>query len=166
MIFIKKKNVGGLVPCNLFFLCRNFFDVMIWKVKPTREIIESYSGKSMESFLGIEITDVGDDYITGRMPVNEKTKQPLGLLHGGASCVLAETLGSIGGAFTVDLSQQKVLGLTLNVNHLRSATGGFVTGTATPVHLGATTQVWEIKIVNEQQKLVCIGRLTLAVRNI
>ncbi len=139
---------------------------MIWKMKPSRELIESFNGRSMESLLGIEITDIGDDYITGRMPVNEKTKQPMGLLHGGASCVLAETLGSIGGAFAVDPTRQKVLGLTLNVNHLRSVSGGYVTGTARPLDIGETTQVWEIKIVNEQQKPVCIGRLTLAVRNI
>ena len=147
------------------FLCLKP-DIMIWKVKPTHELIYSFQNKSMESFLGIEITDIGDDYITGRMPVNEKTKHPLGLLHGGASCVLAETLGSIGGAFCVNPTKQMVLGLTLNVNHMRGVKEGYVTGTARPLDIGETTQVWEIKIVNEQQKPVCIGRLTLAVRDI
>lgn len=139
---------------------------MIWKIKPTVEAIHSLGDKSMGDHLGIEITEIGDDFITARMPVNEKTKQPYGILHGGASCVLAETLGSVAGAFCVDFPAQIVVGLEINANHLRPATNGFVIGTTRPIHLGRTTQVWDIKINNEKGDLVCISRLTLAVKNV
>ena len=139
---------------------------MIWKTKPTAETINDMGHESMGNFLGIEIVEVGDDFISARMPVNEKTRQPYGILHGGASCVLAETLGSIGGAFCVDMQTQIVVGLEINANHLRSAKDGYVTGTAKPIHLGRTTHVWDIKITNEKGDLVCISRLTLAVKNI
>ena len=139
---------------------------MIWKTKPTAETINDMGQESMGNFLGIEIVEVGDDFISARMPVNEKTRQPYGILHGGASCVLAETLGSIGGAFCVDMQTQIVVGLEINANHLRSAKDGYVTGTAKPIHLGRTTHVWDIKITNEKGDLVCISRLTLAVKNI
>ena len=139
---------------------------MIWKTKPTVEGIKTMGKDSMGHFLDIEIIEVGDDYITGRMPVNEKTRQPYGILHGGASCVLAETLGSIGGAFCVDMPAQIVVGLEINANHLRPAKDGYVIGTARPIHLGRTTHVWDIKITNEKGDLVCISRLTLAVKNI
>jgi 1,4-dihydroxy-2-naphthoyl-CoA hydrolase len=139
---------------------------MIWKTKPTVEAINSMGNESMGHFLGIDITEVGDDFITARMPVNAKTQQPYGILHGGASCVLAETLGSIGGAFCVDMQTQIVVGLEINANHLRPAKDGYVIGTARPIHLGRTTHVWDIKITNEKDDLVCISRLTLAVKNI
>ena len=139
---------------------------MIWKIKPTVESINSLGDKSMGSYLGIEITEIGDDFLSARMPVNEKTTQPYGILHGGASCVLAETLGSIGGAFCVDMHTQIVVGLEINANHLRPAKSGYVTGTARPIHIGRTTHVWDIKITNEKGDLVCISRLTLAVKNI
>jgi 1,4-dihydroxy-2-naphthoyl-CoA hydrolase len=138
---------------------------MIWKVKPTVEAINEMGSKSMGHYLGIDIVEVGDDFITARMPVTEKTKQPFGILHGGASCVLAETLGSIGGAFCVDMQTQVVVGLEINANHLRPAKDGYVTGTARPIHLGRTTHVWDIRITNEKGDLVCISRLTLAVKN-
>ncbi len=139
---------------------------MIWKIRPTVEAINIMGKESMEHFLAIEITEVGDDFITARMPVNAKTRQPYGILHGGASCVLAETLGSIGGAFCVDMQTQIVVGLEINANHLRPAKDGYVFGTARPIHIGRTTHVWDIKINNEKGDLVCISRLTLAVRNI
>jgi 1,4-dihydroxy-2-naphthoyl-CoA hydrolase len=120
----------------------------------------------MGSHLDIEILEIGDDYLTARMPVSSKTKQPYGILHGGASCVLAETLGSVGGAFCVDMQTQIVVGLEINANHLRPAKDGYVIGTARPIHLGRTTHVWDIKITNEKGDLVCISRLTLAVKNI
>ena len=139
---------------------------MIWKIKPTIESINSLGDKSMGNYLEIEITEIGDDFLSARMPVNEKTTQPYGILHGGASCVLAETLGSIGGAFCVDMQTQVVVGLEINANHLRPAKSGYVTGTARPIHIGRTTHVWDIKITNEKCDLVCISRLTLAVKNI
>lgn len=139
---------------------------MIWKVKPTKELAKSFPRKSMADFLDIEVIDVGDDYITARMPVDERTMQPFGLLHGGASVVLAETLGSIAGTFCVDITKQMVVGVEINANHIRSATGGYVYGTVKPVHVGLSTQVWAIEIVNEQKKLICVSRLTCAVKNI
>ena len=139
---------------------------MIWKTQPTVESINNMGDKSMGTHLGIEIVEIGDDFISARMPVNDKTTQPYGILHGGASCVLAETLGSIGGAFCVDMHTQIVVGLEINANHLRPAKSGYVTGTARPIHIGRTTHVWDIKITNEKGDLVCISRLTLAVKNI
>jgi 1,4-dihydroxy-2-naphthoyl-CoA hydrolase len=138
---------------------------MIWKTRPTPALLNSYSTESLAQLLEIEITDIGDDYISGRMPVNSKTIQPYGILHGGASCVLAETLGSVGGNFCVEMATQVVVGLEINANHLRPATSGYVLGTARPIHLGKTTQVWDIKITNEKGDLVCISRLTLAVKS-
>jgi 1,4-dihydroxy-2-naphthoyl-CoA hydrolase len=138
---------------------------MIWKTRPDTDVINGYAANHIGHFLEIEITDIGDDYITARMPVNDKTRQPYGILHGGASCVLAETLGSLGGAFCVDVQTQIVVGLEINANHLRPAKDGYVIGTARPIHLGKTTQVWDIKIVNEKGDLVCISRLTLAVKD-
>ena len=139
---------------------------MIWKIRPTPEFLkDNFSNNSIGGQLGIEITEVGDDYIMGKMPVDHRTVQPYGLLHGGASCVLAETLGSVGGAFCVDPTKQIVVGLDINANHIRGVREGFVYGTARPLHLGKTTQVWEIMIENEAQQLVCISRLTLAVKD-
>jgi 1,4-dihydroxy-2-naphthoyl-CoA hydrolase len=140
--------------------------LMIWKTRPTIEAINNTDIESMGSHLDIEILEIGDDYLTARMPVSSKTKQPYGILHGGASCVLAETLGSVGGAFCVDMQTQIVVGLEINANHLRPAKDGYVIGTARPIHLGRTTHVWDIKITNEKGDLVCISRLTLAVKNI
>ncbi len=113
--------------------------------------------------LGMEFTEIGDDYIKGTMPVDHRTKQPYGLLHGGASVALAETLGSIGSALVVDQSKYNCVGLEINANHLRSVRDGFVTGIARPIHIGAATHVWDIRITDQRDKLVCISRLTVAV---
>jgi 1,4-dihydroxy-2-naphthoyl-CoA hydrolase len=118
---------------------------------------------NMAGFLGIEYTEVGSDYLCARMPVDERTRQPMGLLHGGASVALAETLGSIAAYLTIDADKQYCVGLDINANHVRGVTGGFVYGKATPLHLGRSTQVWEIRITDEAGKLVCISRLTMAV---
>jgi len=118
---------------------------------------------TMSEYLGIEWVEVGDDFIKGRMPVDHRTKQPYGLLHGGASCVLAETIGSIASAMVVDHSKFVCVGLEINANHVRSAREGYVTGVATALHLGSNTHVWDIKIYDEIQKLVCISRLTVAI---
>jgi 1,4-dihydroxy-2-naphthoyl-CoA hydrolase len=112
----------------------------------------------------MEFTAIGDNYIEARMPVDHRTHQPLGLLHGGASVALAETLGSVAATCCVDNSTQFCVGLEINANHIKSAREGFVKGTAVPIHIGKKTQVWEIRIVNEStQDLVCISRITLAV---
>lgn len=119
---------------------------------------------TMISHLGIEFTDFGDDYIAATMPVDDRHIQPFGILHGGASAALAETLGSFGSVLCVDVSQQNVVGLELNMNHLRSVPqGGTVHGKATALHLGRRTHVWEIRITNQDEKLVSVGRLTVMV---
>jgi 1,4-dihydroxy-2-naphthoyl-CoA hydrolase len=140
---------------------------MIWKVKPTVEVLNSFYPKNhIGDYIGIEFTEIGEDYITGKMPVDNRTRQPMGLLHGGASCVLAETLGSVGASLCIDQTKQVAVGLDINANHLRAAREGYVYGTAKPIHIGRSTQVWEIKIVNESNQLVCISRLTMAVKDL
>jgi len=130
---------------------------------PTPAEIQLIFKGCMPEHLGIEITETGDDYLKARMPVDHRTRQPYGLLHGGASVALAETLGSIGAAFVIDRSQFYCVGLEINANHVRGAREGFVTGIARPLHLGRTTHVWEIRITDEQEKLVCISRITVAI---
>ena len=118
---------------------------------------------TMTSIIGIEITDIGDDFICGKMPVDERTTQPFGLLHGGASVALAETLGSIGGGIKVYKNNETVVGIEINANHLKSARDGWVYGKATPIRIGKKIQVWNIEIINEDDDLICVSRLTLAV---
>jgi 1,4-dihydroxy-2-naphthoyl-CoA hydrolase len=118
---------------------------------------------NMVAHLGIEFTEVGTDYLCAKMPVDHRTKQPYGLLHGGASCVLAETIGSVASAMVVDPAQFQCVGLEINANHVHSATSGYVTGIARPLHLGKSTHVWDIKIYNEDEKMVCVSRLTVAI---
>lgn len=117
----------------------------------------------MVSHLGITFTEITDSFLSASMPVDERTKQPMGLLHGGANVVLAETLGSVASSLTLNLEKQVCVGLEINANHLKSVRSGFVIGTATPIHLGRTTQVWEIKIHNEAAELCCISRITMAI---
>ena len=118
---------------------------------------------TMTSTIGIEITDIGDDFICGKMPVDERTTQPFGLLHGGASAALAETLGSIGGGIKVYSNNETVAGIEINANHLKSVRDGWVYGKATPIRIGKKIQVWNIEITNEDDDLICVSRLTLAV---
>ena len=117
----------------------------------------------MLEFLGIQFTDVGDDYLTATMPVTERTKQPIGILHGGANVVLAETVASTAANAVIDLAHFYCVGLEINANHLRSIKEGLVTATTTPIHLGRTTQVWQINIFNEEGKQTCVSRMTAAV---
>ena len=118
---------------------------------------------TMTSTIGIEITDIGDDFICGKMPVDDRTTQPFGLLHGGASAALAETLGSIGGGIKVYSNNETVVGIEINANHLKSARDGWVYGKATPIRMGKNIQVWNIEITNEDDDFICVSRLTLAV---
>ena len=122
-----------------------------------------FGKNTMGDFLGIEFIELGDDYIKATMPVDERTRQPYGLLHGGASVVLAETLGSVGAVLTVDPDLFQCVGLEINANHVRGVKQGIVTGIARPIHIGATTQVWDIRIFDEREKLVCVSRHTVAV---
>ena len=118
---------------------------------------------TMGEFLGMEWVEIGPDYLKMRMPVDHRTIQPYGLLHGGASCALAETIGSMASHYVIDTGKFICVGLEINANHVRSATKGYVTATCSPLHIGATTHVWDIKIVDEREKLVCISRLTVAI---
>ena len=137
----------------------------IWSVQAALEDLNNVSRNTMVEHIGIEFLEIGDDYIKARMPVDHRTVQPLGLLHGGASVALAETLGSVAAYLCVDVSKKMCVGLDINANHIRSVTSGFVYGVVRPVHIGGSTQVWEIRIADGQDKLVCISRITMAVLN-
>lgn len=127
------------------------------------EKIQPLSKNTLSEHLGMLFTEVGSNYLKATMPVDHRTRQPYGLLHGGASVALAETLGSVGAALTLDPEKFICVGMEINANHLRSVRSGLVTGTATPIHRGASSQVWEIKIHDDHGKLTCISRLTVAV---
>jgi uncharacterized protein (TIGR00369 family) len=134
----------------------------IWKSNPTLEHITQLQRGTMGEHLGIEMVEIGPDFLRGRMPVDERTRQPMGLLHGGASVALAETLGSVAGKMCLDPGKECV-GLEISANHIRAVRRGYVTGTARPVHLGGRTQVWNVEIVDDGGKIVCVSRLTLAI---
>ena len=135
----------------------------IWKVKPEVKTLNEMSQNTMLSHLGIKFTELGEDYLTATMPVDHRTHQPMGLLHGGASATLAETLGSFASHLVVDTSKFDCVGLEINANHVRPKTEGIVTGIAKPIHLGSKTHIWDIRIEDERGKLICISRLTMAV---
>jgi 1,4-dihydroxy-2-naphthoyl-CoA hydrolase len=134
----------------------------LWKIKPTLEQLNAQSKNTLAEHLAIEFIEIGDDYLKARMPVDSRTKQPAGLLHGGASVALAETLGSVAAYLCIDMAEKSVVGIEINANHIRPATHGWVTGMAKPIHVGMTTQIWDIRIYNEKNHLVCITRLTVA----
>jgi 1,4-dihydroxy-2-naphthoyl-CoA hydrolase len=135
----------------------------IWRSPKTLEAINAASVDTLMQPLHIVFTEIGADFVRGTMPVDERTRQPYGLLHGGASVALAETLGSLGANMCVDSSRYLCLGQEINANHVRSVRGGWVTGTARPLHLGRSSHVWSVDIVNESGALVCVSRLTMAV---
>lgn len=135
----------------------------LWKQPTDLARLNGWSANTMMEALGIRITAVGDDWLQGTMPVDARTHQPYGLLHGGASVALAETLGSTAAMLTLDPKQELAVGLDINANHVRGVRAGTVTGTARVLHIGRTTQVWEIRIENEDGALVCISRITMAV---
>lgn len=136
---------------------------MIWKKPVDLQSLNEWHQNTMQQHIGIQFTEIGDDYIKATMPVDNRTKQPMGLLHGGASVALAESLGSVASVLCVDPEKQTVVGLEINANHIKTAKEGFVTGIAKPIHLGRSTQVWEIRIYNEAEQLVCISRITNAI---
>jgi 1,4-dihydroxy-2-naphthoyl-CoA hydrolase len=135
----------------------------IWFATPTLDDLTALSRNTLADHLGIEYTAIGDDFITARMPVDRRTVQPFGLLHGGASVALAETLGSIAANCCVNPAEKFCVGLEINANHVRAARAGYVWGTASPIHIGGTTQLWQTRIVDDQERLVCISRLTVAI---
>lgn len=137
---------------------------MIWYNKELQLAdLEKFMGNTMASFLGLKFTEIGDNFLKMSMPVNEKTTQPYGFIHGGANCVLIETVGSVGSVLIVNPDKNYCVGIEVNANHLRSITEGLVIATATPLHIGRTTHVWDVKIHDENGKLTCAGRHTVAV---
>jgi uncharacterized protein (TIGR00369 family) len=135
----------------------------IWFNSTTIEDLKRWAAHRLMDNLGIEFTEIGNDFLRARMPVDERTLQPLGCLHGGATCVLAETIGSVAAHFCVDPMLKICVGLEINVNHVKSMRSGWVYATALPLHLGQSTQIWDIQVRNEQQALVAVSRLTMAV---
>lgn len=135
----------------------------IWKVPVTAEMLNNNKHEDMVNYLGIEFTEIGEDFVAGKMPVDHRTRQPFGILHGGAHVVLAETLGSVAANLTLDNTKAHAVGLDINSNHIKSVREGWVYGVAKPIHIGGTTQVWEIKISDEKGNLLNISRLTMFV---
>lgn len=135
----------------------------IWKMPIDFDKLNTRSANTFAEFIGIEFTDIGDDYLRATLQVDHKTKQPLGFINGGVSAALAETVASTAANYCVDQANAYCVGLEINANHLRPVSEGFVTATAKPIHLGNKTQVWEIKITNEAGQLSCISRMTVAV---
>ena len=135
----------------------------IWRIQPTIEQLQAHSKNTLVDTIGIRVTEVGPDYLRATMPVDPTTHQPMGVLHGGASVALAETVGSLAANMCVDQELYVCMGQEINANHLRPVSSGLVTATARPYHLGKRTQVWGIEIRDEQQKLICISRITMAV---
>lgn len=135
----------------------------IWSKPVSVDALNAYQQQTLVSHLGIRYTEVGEDFLCASMPVDARTKQPAGILHGGASVALAETLGSTGANLVVDWDKQLCVGLEINANHIRAMREGEVRGTARPLHIGGSTQVWEIRITDEKDRLVCVSRITMAV---
>ncbi|RQO31086.1 esterase [Taibaiella sp. KBW10] len=137
---------------------------MIWYngIPSLAQLNEMTTG-TLSAHLNMKFTDVGEDYLSASMPVNPTTHQPMGLLHGGASAALAETVGSVAGWLCINKEKQDCVGIELNCNHIKGKREGLVTATARPLHIGASTQVWDIKLTDENNKLICVGRLTVAV---
>ncbi|HTD93116.1 MAG TPA: hotdog fold thioesterase [Chitinophagaceae bacterium] len=136
----------------------------IWYNKSlSLEMLKVLGPNTMAEHIGIEWSEVGDDFIKATMPVDNRTRQPYGLLHGGASCTLAETIGSVASAMVVDHARFACVGLEINANHIRSAREGSVTGIAKPLHLGANTHVWDVRIYDELDRMICVSRLTVAI---
>ena len=134
----------------------------IWRASITPEALTEHGRRSLSGYLGIRVTEIGADFLRATMPVNEHTQQPFGVLHGGASVALAETVGSLAAMLCIDPAYL-ALGQDINANHVRSVSAGLVTATARPFHLGRSSHVWHIEIRDEQDRLVCVSRLTMAV---
>ncbi|MDP4711740.1 MAG: hotdog fold thioesterase [Saprospiraceae bacterium] len=137
---------------------------MIWKHTPDIHQMNEFSKNTLGDNLGMVFTEVGDDYLKATMPVDHRTRQPFGLLHGGASVALAETLGSVASQYCIDNPGEYYgVGLEINANHVRSASSGLVTGIVKPVRVGKTSHVWNIEILDEKERLVCVSRITIAI---
>jgi uncharacterized protein (TIGR00369 family) len=135
----------------------------IWISPVTLDEINRRCKETLSDHLGIEFIDIGDDFLAARMPIDKRTVQPMGILHGGASCVLAETVGSAAANYCIDQKTSVGVGLDININHIKSVRSGSVIGVAKSLHLGQTTQVWEIKIYDDEKQLIAVSRLTIAI---
>jgi len=134
---------------------------MIWKNEPSLEALNNININTLGSHLGIEIIEVGEDYIKAKMPVDERTKQPMGLLHGGASVALSETIGSIASVLIIeDITKETIVGIEINANHLKSVQSGYVYSITKPIRIGRRIQVWNTEIYNEEKELICVSKLT------
>lgn len=136
---------------------------MIWFTKPDLESLNNRSKNNIGTLLGIQFTEIGNNYIKATMPVDDRTRQPAGILHGGASVVLAETLGRVASNLVLNPDKNMGVGLEVNANHLRMVKSGLVTGICTPIHIGGKTHIWDIKLYNDEGKITCVSRLTVAV---
>ena len=137
----------------------------IWFKEYDLEALNGLRNQNMAGHLGIEFLEIGDDYLKARMPVDERTKQAFGILHGGASCVLSETLGSVAAWMCIDPSKKAAVGIEINANHIRSATTGFVTGICKPIQIGRSIHVWNTEIFKDDGKISCVSRLTCAIKD-
>ncbi|QMT59875.1 hotdog fold thioesterase [Legionella sp. PC997] len=137
----------------------------IWFKEITLDALNRFGKNTMSEFLGIEFIEIGDDFLKATMPVNARTRQPIGILHGGANVALSETVASTAANAVIDVNQFFCVGLEINANHIRSVKEGIVTAITSPFHLGRSTQVWDVKIFNEEGKLTCISRMTASVIN-
>jgi 1,4-dihydroxy-2-naphthoyl-CoA hydrolase len=135
----------------------------IWKTQANLESINRFNADTMVEYLGIIITEIGDGYLKGTMPIDHRTKQPFGIMHGGASATLAETVGSLAANYCVDLTKQYCVGLDINTSHIKMVRNGIIIATAKPAHIGKSTHVWQVYITNEKEELVALSRLTMAV---
>ena len=136
----------------------------IWHRRPCLSEIKKMCKSTIDTHLGIEIIEVGDNFLSGKIPVNSKTAQPFGIIHGGANIVLAESLGSIASAHVINSETEICFGQEVNASHIRPVSSGFVTGTASPIHLGKRSHIWQIELKNDEHKLSCFVKLTLAIK--
>jgi 1,4-dihydroxy-2-naphthoyl-CoA hydrolase len=135
----------------------------IWKKECSIKKLNALTRQSIEEHLGIKMVEIGDDFLKATMPVDHRTRQPFGILHGGASVVMAETLGSLASYFVLESEERYPVGIEINANHIRAVSEGEVTGIVRPIHLGISTHIWEIRILDPDDRLVCISRLTVAI---
>jgi 1,4-dihydroxy-2-naphthoyl-CoA hydrolase len=134
----------------------------LWHSPVTLDALNAHAGRGLAARLGIVFTAFGDDWLAATMPVDDRTRQPFGLLHGGASLALAETLGSVASVLAIDRERRRPVGLEINANHVRAVRDGAVHGVARPLHVGGTTHVWDVRIADGDERLVCVARLTVA----
>ena len=153
----------GVFPDSIAVVGLSVVSLNMFPKELTLERLNTINKNTLASHIGIEFTEIGSDYLVARMPVDKRTTQPYNILHGGASVVLSETLGSQAAAMLLDLDKQYPVGLEINANHIKSISSGYVYGRVTPIHIGRSTHVWETRITDEENSLICISKLTVAI---